>query len=199
MVQRKSLHKLETMKTNANGNREMYLKSVKTKCFYFCKCVWFFEGRNISIEAICDVKTPINVKRLHFSHNSGNNFLVVHLDCCGCCRSSNHFVTPISHFFNKKPLYLVTFPNRQQRGIKFAQIRDMQLSVFICPQHTTEYLWKTWRPKSIWACGQWRQKSIFFSLSYIWATYQKLGNSNQPPLPACQALRGEIVLSPITY
>lgn len=47
MVQRESLHKLEInfqMKTNANGNRGTCLKSVKTKCFDFCKvlCLVFF-------------------------------------------------------------------------------------------------------------------------------------------------------------
>jgi len=78
MVQGEGLHKPEInfqRKTNANGNRDMCLKSVEMKYLDFCKdlCLFFFLGMNISVKAICDVKNHINVKCLHFSHCSSNN------------------------------------------------------------------------------------------------------------------------------
>lgn len=102
-VQRKSLPEFEInfqMKSYANRTREICLKSVKIKSFDFCKalCLAFLVAMNISIEAICDWKMPINVKSLCLSQSSSNLCFDCAFDSCGSCRYSKHFVSFKSHF-----------------------------------------------------------------------------------------------------
>lgn len=78
MVWRESLHKLEInfqRKTSANGNREMCLKSAKTKCFDFCKVLgFFFRGHEYFKESKMGVENAHQCQKcLHFSHSSSND------------------------------------------------------------------------------------------------------------------------------
>lgn len=150
IVQRESLPELEInfqMKSYANRSREICLKSVKTKCFDFCKalCLAFLGAMSISKQAIFDWNMPINVKCLYLSHTCSNLCFGCAFDSCGSYRSSKHSVSSDSPFSPEyRPPHPATFPKGHQRGTNITQIKTMEWGLFIFPHHPNTYLWKTW-------------------------------------------------------
>lgn len=101
MVQKESLHELEInfqMKTNANENKEMHLKSVKTKLFDFCKvlCLFFLGGHEYFSESYTRFEDAHQCQVSAFSHSSGNNLL--------CILIAVGLVNPLSFCYPRQPL-----------------------------------------------------------------------------------------------